>query len=274
MLLRAMTEGMDVSASARTITGLIAPYNQPTEVDDGWGSYTEEMAPGAFARAIANPGQVKFLSQHDQWAMPLGRATDMRDDTKGPIGTFSVSKTQAGDEYLELARDGAVDGLSVGFVPVTPGPDSWPRPGDRVRRTEVDLREVSAVTWPAYDGARVSEVRSLLGRVGKTLSSASVDQLTQILQLVAAADGNVDEALVQLSAMAGVPNPNHGVTCCGTTCCTDCACCGPNGCDPSCCTDPNCCDPSCCGPTAPAGRGMSLKMARRRMRLLSIPRGI
>ncbi len=168
LMVRATAETLDVAPDKREVTGLIAPYNSPTTVDDGWGSYSEEFAPGAFSAAVANPGAVKFLSQHDRMAQPLGVATGIRDDARGPIGTFRVSKTQAGDEYLELARDGAVDGLSVGFMPVTPGPDEWPRSGSTVRRTAVDLREVSGVTWPAYEQARVSEVRSLLQKADIT----------------------------------------------------------------------------------------------------------
>ena len=214
MLLRAMSTDVDVSTGERTVTGLIAPYDTPAEVDDGWGRYSESFARGAFSDAIARPGSVKFLAQHNQRAMPLGVAAGIFDSERGAVGTFKVSKTRAGDEYLELARDGAMDGLSVGFVPVDPGPDHYAKRGEQVVRRTVRLNEVSGVTWPAYDDARLSEVRSALARdalarAGKTLSSSTMAELRHALALVAAADDAVDEAQVVLSALMGVPNPDH-----------------------------------------------------------------
>ena len=212
MLLRAMSTDVDVSTGERTVTGLIAPYDTPAEVDDGWGRYSESFARGAFSDAIANPSRVKFLAQHDHAGMPLGRAVGIFDSEKGAVGTFKVSKTRAGDEYLELARDGAMDGLSVGFMPIDP-PDLVGRRGEKVTRRAVRVNEVSGVVFPAYDDSRLSAVRSLaleqaLARAGKTLSTSTMAELRKALALVASADDAVDEAQVVLSALMGVPNPD------------------------------------------------------------------
>jgi hypothetical protein len=87
--------------------------------------------------------------------MPLGRATELREDAAGLWGAFRVSKTTAGDEALELIRDGALDGLSIGFKPIRDGPVV----DGLVERLEVALYEVSAVAFPAYAGALVEAVR-------------------------------------------------------------------------------------------------------------------
>jgi len=113
---------------------------------------------GAFAKTIDDRGdRVKFLAQHDRRSMPLGRATLLREDATGLYGEFRVSNTAAGDEALELIRDGALDAFSVGFRPVR---DRWNADRSMVERTEARLDEVSAVAFPAYDGALIAGVRA------------------------------------------------------------------------------------------------------------------
>lgn len=250
MLLRSTSAEVDVSTGQRTVTGLIAPYDTPTEVSDGWAPYVESFARGAFASALANPGAIKFLGQHDRMAMPLGRMVDLKDSHAGPVGTFRVAKTQAGDEYLELARDGAVDGLSIGFSPVDPGPLHMPKRGEQVVRKAVDVSEVSGVTWPAYADARVSEVRAAMAlselRAGKTLSASTLATLQEVLDLVAGADDNVDRVQEILADLMGVPNPDKDAD-----------------------TEPDA-DDGADSPNSPAsagGRGYSAALVARRMRV-------
>lgn len=156
---REFTADLEVRASGdgRTITGIVVPFEREARVSDGGPSYMEMFRRGAFTKTIAERGsRVKFLSQHDQRRNPLGRATLLREDATGVYGEFQVSKTSAGDEALELVRDGALDSFSVGFAPV-----KHLKEGDTVVRTEVSLREVSLVTFPAYEDARIAAVRHL-----------------------------------------------------------------------------------------------------------------
>ena len=140
----------------RTIVGIVAPFNVPATVSDGGAPYRESFRFGAFAKTIAERGdKVKFLSQHDRRSNPLGRATLLREDTAGLYGEFRVSKTAAGDETLELVKDGALDAFSVGFAPIR----SAKTKDGVVERTEVALREVSIVTFPAYADAVIEAVR-------------------------------------------------------------------------------------------------------------------
>ena len=70
---------------------------------------------------------------------------------------------------LALVTDRAISGLSIGFSPVqeriTKGSARTP-PMDRdlVERTEVNLREISLTSFPAFDMAGVSGVRDATGR--------------------------------------------------------------------------------------------------------------
>ena len=159
-LTRAFVTDIEVRAEAegRTVSGIVVPFNQVARVSDGGPSYDEAFQPGAFKQAInhmgGNFGRVKLLSQHQVRNNPLGRATNLREDAAGLYGEFQVSKTRAGDEALELVRDGAIDSFSVGFT----GIKAVKR--DRVTwRTEVGIREASLVTFPAYQGASIHGVR-------------------------------------------------------------------------------------------------------------------
>lgn len=147
-------------ADGRTVVGIAVPFDRPSEVRSLAGRFTETFRPGSFARTIAERGdRVKFLAEHDQRSFPLGRATLLREDTAGLYGEFRVSKTTAGDEALELIRDGALDSLSVGFKPVTGG-DQWATTRSHVDRLEVALYEVSATAFPIHEGAEIMAVRS------------------------------------------------------------------------------------------------------------------
>ena len=162
----------------RTLCGVAVPFGVPTDV----GGYVESFSRGSFTRTISErgPGRVKVLAQHSSGVNPIGRATVLREDPQGLYAELRISKTQAGDEALELIRDGALDGLSIGFQPVRESQD--PRTGV-VHRTEVRLHEISIVNWPAYDGARVAHVRSSISPL------SSLDLARRRAALVAAITG-------------------------------------------------------------------------------------
>ncbi|ORM00691.1 HK97 family phage prohead protease [Prescottella equi] len=141
----------------RTVVGICCPFDSPTEIREMGRTFTETVVRGAFERTIAERGdKVKFLAHHDRVSMPLGRAILLREDAAGLYGEFKVSKTQAGDEALELIRDGALDSLSIGFKVIR---DTWTRSRSERTLNEVALKEVSAVNFPAYADAAILGVR-------------------------------------------------------------------------------------------------------------------
>jgi HK97 family phage prohead protease len=156
--------------TGRTIHGIVVPFDTVATVSDGGPAYRESFQRGSFAKTIAERGdRVKLLSHHDRGRNPLGRATALREDAAGLYGEFAVSRTTAGDEALELVRDGALDSFSVGFAPV-----KAVRTGKVTVRTEVHLREASLVTFPAYEDARIAAVRSLTPAELEELAGESV----------------------------------------------------------------------------------------------------
>lgn len=143
----------------RTIGGLVVPYDTPTEIREMGGGYTEVFRPGAFAKSITERGsKTKLLASHGQQnRLPIGKATNLVETRSGLNGEFYVSRTAAGDDVLELVRDGALDAFSVGFEPVK---DQWSRDRQSVERVEARLWEVSLVAIPAYEDALVTSLRS------------------------------------------------------------------------------------------------------------------
>lgn len=158
---RTHTADLEIRGDGRTIVGIAVPYGQETPIAEAGRRYTEVFRRGAFARTITERGaaRVKLLVQHDRQALPIGRATLLREDPAGLYGEFHVSATRQGDEVLELVRDGALDAFSVGFQPV-PTRDVWNSDRTRVERTEAKLAEVSVVAFGAYAGAVITGVRA------------------------------------------------------------------------------------------------------------------
>ncbi|MFD2028962.1 HK97 family phage prohead protease [Promicromonospora aerolata] len=157
----------------RTIHGLAVPFDVETEVSDGFGRYRERFAPGAFARSIAQRGsKIKLLANHDSRVFPIGRATSLEERSDGLHAAFTVADTVAGNEALELVRSGTVDSFSVGFAPVSERQD-----GNVVVRTEVALREVSLVAFPAYPDALVAGIRSATRTLSVDLAARRLDLL-------------------------------------------------------------------------------------------------
>lgn len=137
----------------RTIVGIVVPYNHEQQITR---SLREVFLPGAFSAVTRAAHRVKLLVGHDANQLPQGRATLLREEAAGLYGEFRVSKTQRGDELLELVADGAVDQFSVGFQPL----QDRKRADGVIERVRAHLAEVSLVTFGAYGmAAAVAGIR-------------------------------------------------------------------------------------------------------------------
>ena len=114
---------------------------------------------GAFRRSLAKRGAqgVKLLFQHDP-SQPIGVWLSLVEDHRGLFvqGRLMPEIAKA-REVLALMRAQALDGLSIGFRTVKGSRD--PTTGLR-RLHEIDLWEVSVVTFPMQPDARVSAVKT------------------------------------------------------------------------------------------------------------------
>ena len=116
------------------------------------------VMPGAFAETLKQRGirRVPMLFQHDP-AEPVGIWLDLKEDFRGLYARGRLIPDVArGRELISLLRNGAIDGLSIGYRSVRARID----PRTRIRALhQVDLWEISIVTFPLLDGARVSAVK-------------------------------------------------------------------------------------------------------------------
>ena len=150
----------DTDGDGRTVIGCAVPYDQPATINERGRTYTETFKFGAFTRTLAERGdRVKFLVNHDRLEGLIGKAVELWEEPAGLMGRFRISDTAKGNDVLNLIRDGAIDAFSIGFVPVDHRGDY----STVVERTEVKLMEVSAVGFPAYDGATIAGVRQTSG---------------------------------------------------------------------------------------------------------------
>ena len=110
------------------------------------------VAPGAYAKSLAKGAGVKMLWQHDP-ARPIGVWDAVREDDTGlwVEGRLLVEVAQA-REAAALIAAGAIDGLSIGY---RTRQAEKTKSGGRLL-TEVELWEVSLVTFPMLPTARVA----------------------------------------------------------------------------------------------------------------------
>ena len=119
------------------------------------------MQKGAFTKSLMNRpvSKVKMLYQH-KTDEPIGVFTEMYEDSKGLFvkGQLAMG-TQKGREAYELLKMGALDGMSIGFRadPEKQGYNENKR-GVRTLK-EVDLMEISLVTFPMNESALIETVK-------------------------------------------------------------------------------------------------------------------
>ncbi len=116
------------------------------------------VMPGAFADSLRKRGvpEVRLLWQHDP-AQPIGRWLHIEEDRRGlrVRGKLNLAVERARDIHA-LMREGAVDGLSIGFRVERARAE---RPTGLRRLEKLDLWEISVVTFPMLPAARVSAVK-------------------------------------------------------------------------------------------------------------------
>lgn len=136
---------------------------------DGYGSvfgvkdsYDEIVAMGAFTESLAAhkaAGTMPALLWQHRSGEPIGIYVDMAEDNIGlKVSGKLALKTSRGAEAYELLKMKAISGLSIGFVTRE---DSYDRVTGVRTLKKVDLWEVSLVTFPANDAARVQGVKSI-----------------------------------------------------------------------------------------------------------------
>lgn len=143
-LLHREFEIRNVDSDSKEVTGIAVPYNEITQV----GRMKEKFMPDS-----VNVNKLpKLFYNHDE---PIGIVRSMNDQEDGLHITAKISDTAKGQDAWTLVKDGVVRSFSIGFVPV-----EHTLEGDVVVRHKVELKEISLVALPAYEGAIVTEIRN------------------------------------------------------------------------------------------------------------------
>jgi HK97 family phage prohead protease len=128
----------------RTISGKIVTWDEQGSTSAGLTVFEKD--------SIDFSKPVKLLLEH-QTTKPLGKLIDITATDSGLEATFRLAKTFRADDALEEAATGLRDGFSVG-VKI----NEWKNEEGVLRIKSSTLQEVSLVTDPAIDSARVAEV--------------------------------------------------------------------------------------------------------------------
>ncbi len=131
-------------ASTGIIEGYAAIFGDPDRGGD-------VIAPGAFSATLARRAtSVKLLWQHDP-AQPIGFWDSITEDARGlRVKGRLLTDIQRGAEAAALLEAGVLDGLSIGYRAIKSD-----RRGPHRHLTEIDLWEISLVTFPMNANARL-----------------------------------------------------------------------------------------------------------------------
>jgi hypothetical protein len=196
-------------------SGVFHGYGSVFNVED---SYGDVVVPGAFADSLAAQkaaGRMPAMLWQHRSAEPLGVYTAMAEDGLGlkVEGQLALT-TVRGAEAHALLKMGALSGLSIGYMPRE---ENYDKVTGINTLKKVDLWEVSLVTFPANDAARVQGVKSIeliedLKAAEKYLRDAGLGRTEAkafIARLKSLGQRDVDEGAMQQIAEAlksrGVP---------------------------------------------------------------------
>ena len=156
MTLRLQRRGLELPLSVGPGTGVFTGYASLFNKRDGAGDI---VMPGAFAESLKKRGveNIRMLFQHDP-SEPIGTWVDINETDRGLFVRGRLDRNvQRGRELYSLLESGGLDGLSIGFKTVVARQDR----ATKTRRIyTIDLWEISLVTFPMLEGARVSTVKS------------------------------------------------------------------------------------------------------------------
>lgn len=136
----------------RTVEGYASVFNN---VD----SYKDIVLPGAFAKTLKKKRTIPMLWQHDSDEV-VGVWSELEERDRGLYVKGSIVDTSMGLDAYKLLKAGAITGMSIGYSTKQYEIDTE----KNVRKLmELDLYEVSLVTFPANEKAQITRVKSLNG---------------------------------------------------------------------------------------------------------------
>lgn len=174
-LVKASTGFLEVKADGSDPEGTIRGYGSIFGAVD---SYGEMTVPGCFKKTLAqwrkSKRPIKMLWNHSSLE-PIGGWYEFEEDDKGLalVGRLNLDVARARETY-SLIKAREIDGLSIGYFEVKVDPYDYD--SDEPRKLyELDLREVSPVTFPALKEAQLDPIKAKRMR-GELLSIREYEQ--------------------------------------------------------------------------------------------------
>ncbi|TNH06636.1 HK97 family phage prohead protease [Testudinibacter sp. TR-2022] len=155
------TKDLHFKAEAVQEDGVFSGYCNVFDLKDSYGDIVRK---GAFAQTLldwAGKGKMPpVLWNHDR-NQPIGVWTSLKEDDHGLYGEgkLLINDVARAKEVHALLKAGAIDGLSIGYFL-----NKWTydEKEDTLEILDVDLKEVSVVTYPANVESTVSNVKTAL----------------------------------------------------------------------------------------------------------------
>jgi len=179
--LQTKLETGDEQDGEMVIEGYFAVFNKEIEL---WPGAYEEIAPTAFDKTLSN--DIRALINHDT-RLVLGRnkagTLELKTDSRGLWGRIKINPndTDAVNLYERVKR-GDVDQCSFGFNILSEDTDYREDGTVKWRITEVDLHEVSVVTFPAYEDTGVQARKKQYKQMEQRKLEAKKKQLKERLE--------------------------------------------------------------------------------------------
>lgn len=127
---------------------------------NGVDTYRDTILPGAFKETIAEKKTIPMFVNHDSYQIPVGRYISLKEDDAGLLvkGQIDLNHAQGPSLHSAMLNE-TMDALSIGFRIRKGG--AYEDEENQVRViTNIDLKEISVVNFPADDKARISLVKS------------------------------------------------------------------------------------------------------------------
>jgi HK97 family phage prohead protease len=139
---------LKVEGDSRTIEGWASTFGNVDSDDD-------IVLPGAFSKSLSVM-KPKMLWQHST-SQPIGVWDEAKETDRGLYVKGHILDTALGNDVYKLAKGGAIDSMSIGYAAKDYSID---RAKNIRSLKQVDLYEVSLVTFPANTQAIITRVKS------------------------------------------------------------------------------------------------------------------
>jgi len=157
----------------RIISGVVVPFGKIGYTNVGAVIFERGSI------AIHDGTKIKLLAQHEP-TNPIGRAQSFQTTDDAIYGQFKLSASQKGNDYLIMAAEGLIDGLSVGVDVIASKPDH----DGVIHVTAAVLKEVSLVETPAFDNAKVLSVAAQMGDMEETAEDVVENKEAELIDQI------------------------------------------------------------------------------------------